>query len=137
MISLSLSRTGEVNGNPLQCSCPENPKDGGALWAAVYGVTQSRTRLKRLSSSSSIKHRNCGICLLGSQQVSGALTNKSTALPGRYFQLPHQSQTHTHTHTHTYTFSCMKPPGSLCVFIGTARCLENFQNPFYNTVTLL
>ena len=44
---------GEGNGNPLQCSCLENPRDGGAWWAAVYGVTQSRTRLKRLSSSSS------------------------------------------------------------------------------------
>ena len=41
------------NGSPLQCSCLENPRDGGAWWAAVYGVTQSRTRLKRLSSSSS------------------------------------------------------------------------------------
>ena len=38
--------------NPLQCSCLENPRDGGAWWAAVYGVTQNRTRLKRLSSSS-------------------------------------------------------------------------------------
>ena len=47
----SLSRTGEGNGNPLQCSCLENPRDGGAWWAAVYGVTQSWTRLKRLSSS--------------------------------------------------------------------------------------
>ena len=49
----SLSRTGEGNGNPLQCSCLQNPRDGGAWWAAVYGVAQSRTRLKRLSSSSS------------------------------------------------------------------------------------
>ena len=47
----SLSSTGEGNGNPLQCSCLENPRDGGAWWAAVYGVAQSRTRLKRLSSS--------------------------------------------------------------------------------------
>ena len=37
---------GEGNGNPLQCSCLENPRDGGAWWAAIYGVTQSRTRLK-------------------------------------------------------------------------------------------
>ena len=50
----SLSCNGEGNGNPLQCSCLENPRDGGAWWAAVYGVTQSRTWLKRLSSSSSI-----------------------------------------------------------------------------------
>ena len=48
----SLSCTGEGNGNPLQCSCLENPRDGGAWWAAVYGVTQSQTRLKWLSSSS-------------------------------------------------------------------------------------
>ena len=49
----SLSCSGEGNGNPLQCSCLENPRDSGAWWAAVYGVAQSRTRLKRLSSSSS------------------------------------------------------------------------------------
>ena len=49
----SLSCIGEGNGNPLQRSCLENPRDGGAWRAAVYGVTQSRTRLKRLSSSSS------------------------------------------------------------------------------------
>ena len=47
----SLSCIGEGNGNPLQCSCLENPRDGGAWWAAVYRVTQSRTRLKRLSSN--------------------------------------------------------------------------------------
>ena len=49
----SFSCIGEGNGNPLQCSCLENPRDGGAWWAAVYGVTQSRTQLKWLSSSSS------------------------------------------------------------------------------------
>ena len=48
----SLSRIGEGNGNPLQCYCLENPRDGGAWLAAVYGVAQSWTRLKRLSSSS-------------------------------------------------------------------------------------
>ena len=49
----SLSCIGEGNGNPLQCSCLKNPRDGGAWRAAVYGVAQSQTRLKRLSSSSS------------------------------------------------------------------------------------
>ena len=49
----SLSCIGEGNGNPLQCSCLENPRNGGAWWAAIYGVTQSRTRLKQFSSSSS------------------------------------------------------------------------------------
>ena len=51
----------EGNGNPLQCSCLENPRDGGAWWAAVYGVAQSRTRLKRLSSSSSSSSRVSGL----------------------------------------------------------------------------
>ena len=47
----SLSCIGEGNGNPLQCSCLENPGDGGAWWAAVYGVAQSQTQLKWRSSS--------------------------------------------------------------------------------------
>ena len=47
----SLSFIGEGNGNPLQCSCLENPRDGGTWWASIYGVAQSRTPLKRLSSS--------------------------------------------------------------------------------------
>ena len=49
----SLSRIGEGNGNPLQCSCLENPRDGEAWWATIYGVAQSQTRLKQLISSSS------------------------------------------------------------------------------------
>ena len=48
-----LSLIGEGNGTPLQCSCLDKPRDGGAWWAAIYGVAQSRTRLKQLSSSSS------------------------------------------------------------------------------------
>ena len=50
----SLSCIGEGNGNPLQCSCLENPRDGGAWWAAIYGVAQSQTQLKWLSSSSKL-----------------------------------------------------------------------------------
>ena len=57
----SLSCIGEGNGNPLPCSCLENPRDGEAWWAAVYGVAQSRTRLKRLSSSSSSIHTLRGL----------------------------------------------------------------------------
>ena len=53
----SLSCIGEGNGNPLQCSCLENPRDGGAWWAAVYGVAQSGTQLKWLSSSRSMHRR--------------------------------------------------------------------------------
>ena len=58
-LSLFTSCLGEGNGNPLQCSCLENPRDGGAWWAAIYGVAQSRTRLKQLSSNTnreSVKH---------------------------------------------------------------------------------
>ena len=55
----SLSCIGEGNGNPLQCSCLENPRDGGAWWTAVYGVAQSRTRLKRLSKQASKTASRC------------------------------------------------------------------------------
>ena len=58
----SLSCIGEGNGNSLQCSCLENPRDGGAWWAAVYGIAQSWTRLKRLSSSSRIL--NIALCAI-------------------------------------------------------------------------
>ena len=54
-IHFSLSCTGEGNGNPLQCSCLENPRDRGAWWAAVYGVAQSQTRLKRLNNNSNLE----------------------------------------------------------------------------------
>ena len=60
---LSLSCIGEGNGNSLQCSCLENPRDGGAWWAAIYGVTQSLTQLSSSSSSSS-KQLNMWVWLL-------------------------------------------------------------------------
>ena len=73
----SLSCIGKGNDNPLQCSCLENPRDGGAWWAAIYGVAQSRTRLKRLSSSSSrIVQRSCW-SLLGPIQPWGENTHKN------------------------------------------------------------
>ena len=64
MTSLSLSCIGEGNGNPLQCSCLENPRDGEAWWAAIHGVAQSLTRLKRLSSST----QHCYIILFWALQ---------------------------------------------------------------------
>ena len=74
----SLSCTGEGNGNPLQCSCLENPRDGGAWWAAVYGVAQSWTRLKQLSSSCSSSSSSSSItifakCFLWATQCSNNL----------------------------------------------------------------
>ena len=62
-LSLFISCIGEGNGNPLQCSCLENRRDGGAWRAAIYGVAQSRTRLKRLSSSSLWEKRGDHLCL--------------------------------------------------------------------------
>ena len=73
----SLSCIGEGNGNPLQCSCLENPRDGGAWWAAVYGVAQSRTRLKRLSSSSSTKKAPSFFSLIPSFLVRSVTRNPS------------------------------------------------------------
>ena len=67
-LSLSLSCIGEGDGNPLQCSCLKSPRDGGAWWAAVCGVTQSRTRLRWLSSSSILYYHfvNCyGLAFVG------------------------------------------------------------------------
>ena len=72
----SLLCNGEGNGNPLQCSCLENPRDGGAWWAAVYGVAQSRTRLKRLSSSSiNIASKTClsSVCFSAGLSLSPSL----------------------------------------------------------------
>ena len=82
----SLSCIGEGHGNPLQGSCLENPRDGGAWWATVYGVAQSRTRLKQLSSSSSSILTKLGTTLvMGSFSAPGALqlllTTKESITP--------------------------------------------------------
>ena len=69
----SLSCTGKGNGNPLQCSCLENPRDGGAWWAAISGVAQSQTRLKRLSSSSSRNEGKSSILIM--IMASGLITS--------------------------------------------------------------
>ena len=72
----SLLCIGEGNGNPLQCSCLENPRDGEAGWAAVYEVAQSRARLKWLSSSSSSKSNSPGIWKDSSEATSGREVSK-------------------------------------------------------------
>ena len=76
----SVSCIGEGNGNPLQCSCLENPRDGGAWWAAVFGVAQGRTQLKRLSNSSSSPKRR----LPGSSVVKNPLASAegTSFIPG-------------------------------------------------------
>ena len=77
----SLSCIEEGNGNPLQCSCLENPRDGGAWWAAVYGVAQSRTQRKWLSSSGTFQAPFCeGRLQSSATGISGGL------LPGQFAQ---------------------------------------------------
>ena len=76
----SLSCIGEGNGNPLQCFCLENPRDGEAWWAAVYGVAQSWTRLKRLSSSSSILTKGFPNSSVGKEAACNA--GDPSSIPG-------------------------------------------------------
>ena len=87
----SLSCTEERNGNPLQCSCLENPRGSGSWWAAIYGVTQSRTWLKRLSSSSMwkslkiVKHHR----ILKNKRIAKNFLHPSLPLPIQLFLLFH------------------------------------------------
>ena len=92
--SLSLSCTGEGNGNPLQCSCLENPRDGRAWWAAVYGVAQSQTRLKRLSSS------------------SRSIIVLTVLIISFIFIIIYYTCSHNHTSAH-YIYNCIFP---FCIF---------------------
>ena len=79
----SLSCTGEGNGNPLQCSCLENPRDGGAWWAAVCRVSQSRTRLKWLSSRASSKD----IALFSAESSAHVFPTSPLILQSFYLQV--------------------------------------------------
>ena len=74
---VKLRKNGEGNGNPLQCFCLENPKGSRAWWAATYGVARSRTRLKRLGSSSSIERKQKSGC-----QVSEGGKNREKLVKG-------------------------------------------------------
>ena len=103
----SLSCIGEGNGNPLQCSCLENPGDRGAWWAAIYGIAQSRTRLKWLSSSSSnedllktwhVKSRVGTQFSSVTQSCPTLCDPMNCSTPGLpvHHQLPEFTQTHVH-----------------------------------------
>ena len=101
----SLSCVGEGNGNPLQCSCLENPRDGGAWWAAIYGVAQSGTRLKRLSSSSMFTmgflggsdgtESACNTGDTGSIPGSGRFPEEGNGYPLQYFCLENSTDWET------------------------------------------
>ena len=98
-----LSCIGEGNGNPLQCSCLEKLRDRGAWWAAVYGVAQSRTRLKRLSSSSScIEHWSACILVFSRYMprsgISGSYGNPIFSFLRKLQTVLHSGYTSLHTH---------------------------------------
>ena len=98
----SLLCIGEGNGNPLQCSCLENPRDGGVWWAAVYGVAQSPTRLKWLSSIACLSFLRFFFNLLGWRGDSNgnleSRSSKITLLFGNYLR---RLYTHPYQYLHT------------------------------------
>ena len=124
-VHFSLSCTGEGNGSPLQCSCLENPRDGGPWWAAVYGVAQSQTRLKQLSSSK-------GNIFEGSVQFSRSVMSYSLrshepqhAGLSVYHQLPEFTQTHVH-----YVGDAVQPSHPLSSPSPPALSLSQHQGLF-------
>ena len=92
---ISLSGIGEGNGNPLQCSCLENPRDGGAWWAAVSGVAQSLTRLKRLSSSKITFNLQFSSVAQSYPSLCDPMNHSMPGLPVHH-KLPEFTQTHVH-----------------------------------------
>ena len=121
----SLSCIGEGNGNPLQCSCLENPRDGGAWWAGVCGVAQSRVQLKRLSSSSSIV-----MPLRSGQQKTACAVQSRARCRGAHtavsFRAPSVSVASSLSHHFTPSRDC-KPaliPQGICSLF---HCLWNKQ----------
>ena len=97
----SLSCIGGGNGNPLQCSCLENPRDSGAWWAAVYGIAQSRTRLKRLSSSRSSAGQGLPDGASGKEPSCQCRTRKGSILGRRVL---------AEGHGNPLPYSCLENP---------------------------
>ena len=103
----SLSCIGEGNGNPLQCSCLENSRDGGAWWAAVYGVAQSRTRLKWLSSSCNLTPGFPG------DSVVKNLPAMQMLVRSLVWEYPLEKEMATHSSILVWEFPCTEEPGGL------------------------
>ena len=116
-LSLLLSCIGEGNGNPLQYSCLEKPRDGGAWWAAVYGVAQSRTRLKWLSSSSS-----SSMPLVTLRHVESSQTRDWTHVPCIGRQMLHHWTTGKPKPEGSYPVSCQEtflfPLSDICLSLS-------------------
>ena len=133
----SLSCIGEGNGNPLQCSCLENPRDGGAWWTAIYGVAQSQTRLKGLSNSSRVTLFCSKRCLISPNVVTNLLSHHCL-LNGPF--LPPLLQCHSAAAAAKLLQLCPtlcdpidgSPPGSSIPGILQARTLERVAISFSN-----
>ena len=107
---------GAGNGNPLQCSCLENPRDGGAWWAAVYGVAQSRARLKWCSNSSS------------SFQFSGSVTSDSLRPHGLQQARPPCPSPTPGVYSDSSPFSQWCHPTNSSSVVPFSSCLNLFQH---------
>ena len=125
----SLSGIGEGNGNPLQCSCLESPRDGGACWAAIYGVTQSWTWLKRLSSSSSSKLWICMNLFVQWMNIyfSSVQFSRSVVSDSLW---PHAPQ-HTWPPCSSPTAGVYPNPCPLSRWIYTYKCTKKFVESYW------
>ena len=121
-VHFSLSCMGGGNGNPLQCSCLENPRDCGAWWAAVSGVTQSRTRLKRLSSSSGV------VSEVPNAIVHNLMNQKTNTISQRVSKMVHWPKNNSlykfkskETWSGLFKFLCCGEDNTECVSLSGGR----------------
>ena len=117
----SVSCIGEGNGNPLQCSCLENPRDGGAWWAAVYGVTQSWTQLKRLNSSSSKHTRGFPDGSAGKESTCNARDTGDVGL------IPRSGRSPGGGHGNLLQYSCLENPMDSGTWWATVQWIAKNQ----------
>ena len=122
----SLLCIGEGNGNSLQCSCLEHPRDGGAWWAAIYGVEQSRTRLKWLSSSSS-KCYLCTKAFLVAQLVKNLPEMHETWVGSLDLEDPLEKDMATHSSTPAWKIPLTEETGGL-QSVGSQRVRHDWSN---------
>ena len=113
----SVSCIGEGNGNPLQCSCLENPRNGGAWWAAVCGVTQSQTRLKRLSSSSG----SSIWASLVAQRVKNLTAMQETWVRCLDWEDPLEKEMATHSSIPAWRTPWTEEPGGLQIVVAESQ----------------
>ena len=114
---------GEGNGNPLQCSCLNNPRDRGAWWAAVSGVAQSQTRLERLSSSSRVYINICQNSLNFTFEICIFYVNYLQSMGSQTVRHHWMINTHTHTHIACKSLLCCLVAKSCLTLCKPMDCL--------------